>query len=446
MSATIEQIQDYILKDSRKRWKGDADYYGYYHISNDYAGYNEEYTEHIYSLQRQYNYIDVSIIRKDEEIEKLIDNKQGKWLIFVDNIQKGKKLEETLKKHKSEDEVVFIFSGYEDEVESEKQVREIINNKKQSAQILISTSVMDNGITLKDIELRNIILMADTEVEFIQMLGRKRQDGKKVQVYIYVYDKNHFVQRRQELKEKRKICVDYRTDFIQIIKEPFDSGIPRLQEFHVNNFDWENYNKCEKRLIEEQHVQVMRKIDDGIYRYGDVKSLFNVYGGTLYLNSLAMKNIENLQAYYSEIIKKFENDETNAFIREQLCWLGKEDEEVDKIIEGEIKEFYKEVKMKIDARLNKPMLKQEMNDFHKEIRIKLLEILKHECWKIGKNAKEDYETAYNTLYRSTSCISKKTMSVLSEICDLPYEIDVIQRSKDNQETTYTFRRILNEKK
>ncbi len=37
---------------------------------------------------------------------------------------------------------------------------------------------MDNGISLEDEYLRNIVIMADTKETFIQMLGRKRIKNK----------------------------------------------------------------------------------------------------------------------------------------------------------------------------------------------------------------------------------------------------------------------------
>ena len=43
---------------------------------------------------------------------------------------------------------------------------------------MIATAVMDNGVSFHDTALRNMVIFADTKEEFIQMLGRKRTDGK----------------------------------------------------------------------------------------------------------------------------------------------------------------------------------------------------------------------------------------------------------------------------
>lgn len=49
-------------------------------------------------------------------------------------------------------------------------VEEIFKQK-----VVVATSVMDNGISIHDIEMRNMVIIADTKEEFIQMLGRKRR-------------------------------------------------------------------------------------------------------------------------------------------------------------------------------------------------------------------------------------------------------------------------------
>ena len=100
---------------------------------------------------------------------------RDKWLLFVDDKNLGKELAKQLGKEK----VVFISAENKRDRDQSDTVSEIVVNEKSNKQYLIATSVLDNGINLKDCQLRNIILMADTETEFIQMLGRKRKDGER---------------------------------------------------------------------------------------------------------------------------------------------------------------------------------------------------------------------------------------------------------------------------
>ena len=165
-----------------------------------------------YKVPINYDYIDLYYFEKFEEVPGIIadaSTAKEKWLIFVDSIAKGKKLKEELleltkndiqydgsdEKLYTEEDVIFIDARYENDDESKESVEELKEKKLISKKIIITTSVMDNGISFADKELRNIIIMADTQEEFIQMLGRKRQDGKKVKVYICSRDISYFKQR-----------------------------------------------------------------------------------------------------------------------------------------------------------------------------------------------------------------------------------------------------------
>ena len=62
--------------------------------------------------------------------------------------------------------VAFITSEYEKDVNSFNEMKTLANSSKQSAKVLIVTSVLDNGINIKDVELRNLVIITDTKTEF----------------------------------------------------------------------------------------------------------------------------------------------------------------------------------------------------------------------------------------------------------------------------------------
>ena len=62
--------------------------------------------------------------------------------------------------------VAFITSEYEQDVNSFNEMKTLANSSKQSAKVLIVTSVLDNGINIKDVELRNLVIITDTKTEF----------------------------------------------------------------------------------------------------------------------------------------------------------------------------------------------------------------------------------------------------------------------------------------
>ena len=62
--------------------------------------------------------------------------------------------------------VAFITSEYEQDVNSFNEMKTLANSSKQSAKVLIVTSVLDNGINIKYVELRNLVIITDTKTEF----------------------------------------------------------------------------------------------------------------------------------------------------------------------------------------------------------------------------------------------------------------------------------------
>lgn len=137
-------------------------------------------------------------------------------MIFTDNIGRGKKIRRALveacienKKVFKEKDVVFIDADYDEDEEAYSSVCELREKELINKRVVITTAVMDNGISFHDESLRNIIIMADTEEEFIQMLGRKRRDGEIVQLYICKRDIAHFKRHLQIVENTLKLYNNY---------------------------------------------------------------------------------------------------------------------------------------------------------------------------------------------------------------------------------------------
>lgn len=88
-------------------------------------------------------------------------------------------------------------------------VEEIFKQK-----VVVATSVMDNGISIHDIEMRNMVIIADTKEEFIQMLGRKRRSKLeapgKLKLYILQRRKEDFIRRKNGVYKRIKVINTYR--------------------------------------------------------------------------------------------------------------------------------------------------------------------------------------------------------------------------------------------
>ena len=425
LSATITDIKKYIMSDDEKRRFWRTDCYGFHGKNTIVTQLVRHRKPWEYEAQADYDYLNVHVINKEDGISELVMSGKGKWLIFVDNISFGEKLKKELEvkfkqllNEEDDGNVVMISSGFEDSKDSAMEVDYIKKDSRQSAKVLITTSVMDNGISLKDIQLRNIILIADTDVEFMQMLGRKRKDGEKVDLYIYRQSRAHFSNRLEKLKKAQYIAENYYRDAKKALEEP----IKRWQELGglVNGNVIEN---LEQQFIEGKHNQIMQDIARQKIDINDANAIFHVYDGRYYLNLLSFNQIERLVQYYYKILRRFEEEGEDAFLKEQLRWINKSDKEIEDIV-SESKQSREEKSRKIvfekfnevkDNRISR----KEFIALKKEIKDYLLILV--------QNVEEDNhekKTVMEALKKDDRPISKKNMEFLYKYCDIPFALEV----------------------
>ncbi len=392
-------------------------------ISDGYDGYHRYYGD---KLERDYGYLDVSVVKNVDEIIDLVRNKEneGKWLIFVDSIQSREKLRDKLNIDNDKG-VVFVDSNYKNNAEGLNEMTQIVDKDMQSANVLIATSVLDNGINLKDIKLKNMVIMADTETEFIQMLGRKRADGEWIKLYIYKYDKNTFVRRRGQVERQLGIINDYLKDFGERIQQDLDQ-----KALMPKAIDCEKHKKIEWQLIRENHIRVMCDLADGRIRYEDVKRVFCTYGEILYVNFLARTNLQNLYNHYENIVKSMSEDGDDAFIREQLSWLGLAEEEVNEILFGEFDRCRLRVIEALEELAKESSIQEKECIDAKENIAKDLRVLMNKV----SEKDEEWKTCNDAFKKNDRVISANNMDYLRR------NFNIIFIVKSNRGGTYTVER------
>lgn len=456
MSATIDELKSYMEENNLYEYgKSNTVHYkiskydslgGVIHRAWAANGQESRKPKHeiiTHPVPRDYSYIrseNIRIINNRKALVDLVTEGKHKWLIFVDSIKYGNALKNSVKqklrKSKNSDysenreqDVIFLSSGYKRDQKATEEVDRIIQTQASSAKVLIVTAVLDNGVNIKDVNVRNVVLFADTETEFIQMLGRKRKDAQQFKLYIYGYDKNHFSKRKRQLRKQKEIVEDYLRD----VEEKINSW--KMKDLRGS---WEDEgNKCllnelEKACIEDQHKKMMQKISDGHLGYEDVRHIFTVYDGKWYLNSLAVRHIEYLICYYRDVVSKFETEGDDAFAREQLSWLGRTGKIADEIInESKLTEESESRSRVIEALNNivgKKMVRQEYQNFIDGILTDLRVLAAQPIDFPGEleRTNEQFEK-WNTIKREFNktgkVLSKQSMEFLRIYCRIPFRVD-----------------------
>lgn len=342
ISATIDRIKEWVLQDNNLKCNSSSE------MSGDIIGarggtemevaLSESDFIKEYDAERDYSCVKFNVLEKNEELVSLVQKDEGKWLIFVDSIKKGQDIQELFEKEKIES--IFIDAKSREHEDILETLRDIVQKEYFSKKVLVTTSVMDNGISINDIELRNMIIMADTEEEFIQMLGRKRyfSDNEELEVYVIRKEMGDFKNRLADTEQ----CLKFISEFSK-----YDS--------------------------EKKAGVILEKILMSDVWYRCAKSTCFVKDDILTLNAFASEQYSYLQEYYQNLIERFKKEGGYAFTRQQAEWLRYEN--TDEVINNSKDKLVAEINNILDDHINEE-LSQELNEeIREKIRGKLKSLL-----------------------------------------------------------------------
>lgn len=434
MSATMDGMENKI-----KNWKyaylseEEQQYKNQCHL-NSILGKNQNCLREYY-IKKNYDYIEPQIFDDMKTLVDLIKNSKNKWLIFTDGKEKGQSIKKELinGNDKGTQDVVYIDANYEKDEEAKQAVSEIGKTKHCNRKIIITTAVMDVGVSFHDIELRNIVILADTEDEFIQMLGRKRSGAEKVKLYICKRNVKHFTRRYQQVKSILEFYDLYKNEFEGIyerntserylingyehlyykvfpsLEKPMDSKV-------VSNY----YNTFSYPNILQRQQSIMELIINDTRIYEKVKTFCYFVDGLITINEFSVERLKRLKVYYQDMIDKLKCDE-DAFLREQLVWLGKEGDELEEILTGLKCTLFEtnknSLKTIIEEVLNKKMTKKEAIDWKKDKLIR--DYLKY-FYKIGNGFKDGEGKVPDDITKTDRPIQPDTFNICMEQANLPF--------------------------
>lgn len=355
-----------------------------------------------YHLECNYNYLTLTLFSELDEIGKYIaENKsKDKWLIFIDTIKNGKVFAQNLIKNSIADksDIVIITSDYKYNDDTDKEVQNLISENYIDKRIVISTSVLDNGISFQDPNLKNIVIMADTEESFIQMLGRKRADGDKVNLYICRRDITHFTKRLQ---------------YIQNSLDTLYTCSHLIPDFNYEQKPTEQYSQ--QRLLDMLMTQ--KRI------YNTISKTCFVYNGIITMNSFSKKRLLDLRSFYTDIIEALKKD-PNAFVRKQSDWLNLSDEEYQAIITDRLELYKQSATNTLSKYVGKALPKDVRNAIAVELELELSYFVKF----IKMNFKDQIISNGVKIPTIEKDISSKRMSsqnhfnFIMDAVDLPFKI------------------------
>ena len=322
-----------------------------------------------YHFKRDYSYLDVKAYSEISELyEQIVDSvnkRKEKWLIFIDDRQRGAAVKRKLLECEEEYAEMrgwslFLNGGAEESAEEKKTLSKeeiaakakaraeaqakrilavnadskgdetymsIVKDEKlgKNTYVLITTSVLDNGVNLTDIN--NIVVSDMSKVKCLQMIGRARVSGKDDRKTLYVkrFGGGEVGERLRHLKRQKEAYRLYNLAY----GDPPDWTRTRTGD--VNEFFNKYFNDSDVDWHDAKHW-FGRSLDEP---------------DKLYLNEIAKSLVGRLipqyEFIYDEMIeegplvddetrrKEHKNYSGQKYLEYQLSWFGKVYSEDDDI-------------------------------------------------------------------------------------------------------------------
>lgn len=190
MSGTMEEIYEYVQRISRflerplditnEKFSEDNQVYDTSRDSDNNYRFN-----YVLSLPTDYSYIKPYKYKEIKDICYQISQTSAneKWLVFVKSIRDGEELKARLESI-CNDSVYFLSADNKNDDENAEIYNQLLRECRFDCRVLIATTVIYNGINVKDSAVKHIIVPFAPMSVVKQLIGRKRvAENETVKVY-----------------------------------------------------------------------------------------------------------------------------------------------------------------------------------------------------------------------------------------------------------------------
>ncbi|MDD7403675.1 MAG: DEAD/DEAH box helicase family protein [Butyribacter sp.] len=296
----------------------EASYRGPIHAQPNPEKYISSRCPIIDNLKPDYSNLHVNAFNVMDDIPELIKKCQGKTIIFVSSIAEGNRIADLFKSNNIADFKV-LTSKYRTEPDMNETMHSIALRDTFDCSILITTTVIDNGVNLKDNSIKNLFILTHSKIDLIQCLGRRRT-SKDEQLNLYLCRRN--LKYFTDLKR----CLDSVWHSYSIIAR-YKSAVERLHIYHDNPEYQGDFNKI------GYYINAVNKLccipqaqcphfHSGCHYRGNCNYQYREFRQEFHINPLSVENITAQIASINNIIERFNIDGADAFLLEQLQWLS----------------------------------------------------------------------------------------------------------------------------
>lgn len=288
-----------------------------------------------YHFKRDYSYLNTkaysSITELYDLIVRSIKNENGscnsseKWLIFIDDREKCEKVKRGLeecaerinrplfiedKEDKNRKPMVYAVNAASKRDDAYMRMVQDARLDKDTY-VLITTSVLDNGVNLTGI--KNIVVSDMSKVKCLQMLGRARVSGPEDYKTLYV----------------QRFDPDYVQKRINVLQVQEDAYHDYDLAYNPPNCPSQPSVSAEDRFLDKYIFPAEQLGDLGRHLFGrNQKSTMQYADKEYYFNEIARSMIGKLLSKYRAIYTEMANEAKTGrigqkYLEYQLSWFGK---------------------------------------------------------------------------------------------------------------------------
>ena len=321
---------------------------------------NEEILFYDYSGLVDYERFHCTCVPDLETACGLLAESPKKSVIFMDNKERGAELLEQFVKTKNVErqQIAFLNADNIDHESNKILISNLAISHKLVPKILITTSVLDNGVSIHDADVGNVLIMTESKCSFLQMLGRVRAED--------VDDCNLYFVRREE-KEFSKRKARYEWELANFKKLDSVEQTRRWEKYLYAVWD----RRDEVMADFYRKALVWMRHEDQFFSGSKNRLRIQFGEANFYVNEFAKRKTEDMYMIESRFYALALEDPVKV-IYEQMRWIGKEPDELQvldsayqKMREQEFVDFLASVK-DYDVDDMKQFKKELVKEFRKE--------------------------------------------------------------------------------
>lgn len=252
-----------------------------------------------------------------ESLAAEIAKSEKKSVIFIDDTCKASQFRgHLIKNHKiPADEIYLLSSESLEEKANQLFVHEISVGNKLPTRILLTTSVLDNGVSIKDPEVGNIVIATESRVSFLQMVGRIRSECTE-QCRLFIYP------RKRDYYEKRVLQYTQKVEAFEKIEQKS----LRDESFGIISSGWYGNDEYAEFL---RNAVVYTTNENEFYQRDFLKNYWIKNPNPIVaVNCFAKEKVGNLLQAEMKFLRLSYSNDVAAVAREQIKWLEKAPEEL----------------------------------------------------------------------------------------------------------------------